>query len=217
MQTARTSLLPPIEDPTRRNVADLDADDGLDDSWSSPALTSPNEGSYVGVVPREEETTLGLARRRHATLASAVALVERECATFDSYDMSAQAAELSLRKRAGLLAVVRNALEAAVDIAAQEDRLEGPLAPYFAGTYLWLEGVTEALGRLAIELNAMQPEWSALRSSLAEVAWLYEMTLVEQKRVEASEEFGGTALGEALEALASALVTFKSELEQPFG
>lgn len=217
MQSARISLLPPVEDPTRRNLADLDVD--LDDDWSTPALPVKEE-SYVGTLPRrpeEAESTLDHARRRHASLVSAVELVERECAEFDSYDMSAQAAELSLRKRVGLLALVRNAIEAVVDISAQENRLEGPLAPYFAGAYLWLDGVTEALGSLAIELNTMQPNWSALRACLAEVTWLYDMTIVEQKRVEVSDEFGGTALGEALDNLASTLVSFKVELDEPFG
>lgn len=214
MQTARISLLPPIEDPTRRNIADLVVDD--EDGWeSSPAL---QETSYVGTLPREEpESGLELARKRHSMLASAIALVEEECAAFESYDVSSQAAELSLRKRIGLLAIVRNSLEAVVDISAQEDRLDGPLAPYFAGAYLWLDGVTEALGRLAMQLNTMQPDWAALRVSLAEVQWLYEMTLVEQARVEASEAFGGTALGEALEDLSASFVSFRSALDEPFG
>jgi hypothetical protein len=214
MQTARISLLPPIEDPTRRDLADLDVADELDEGWD--AVPQQNESSYVGTLPREE-SGLELARRRHSALTAAVAVVEDECASFESYDVSAQAAELSLRKRVGLLALVRNSLEAVVDISAQEDRLEGPLAPYFAGAYLWLDGVTEALGRLAIQLNAMQPEWASFRSSLAEVQWLYEMTLVEQARVEASEAFGGTALGEALEDLTAAIVNFKAALEEPFG
>ncbi len=221
MQTSRISLLPPVEDPTHRNVADLaNEPEDLDHGWEASGTVvthEEQESSYVGTLPRDEFSPLTLAQKRHASLAAAIARVEGECTKFDSYDMSAQAAELSLRKRVGLLAGVRDALEVVVDISAQEDRLEGPLAPYFAGAYLWLDGVADAFGRLAIQLNAMQPDWAALREAIGEVQWLYDMTLVEQARVESSEAFGGTALGEALGDLAAAVVNFKSALDEPFG
>lgn len=190
----------------------------LDDTWENEAVQPQREGSFVGALPKiEDEGPIHSASRRHLALASAIHQVEEECTRFDSYDLSAKAAQLALRKRVGSLAVVRNALETVVDIAAQDRVLEGPIAPYLAGVYLWLDGVTEALGTLASQLNTMQPDWGAFRETLGEVAWLYDMTLAEQARIEGSEMFSGTALGEALDGLFVDVVLFKVTLNEPFG
>lgn len=221
MNRARISV-PPPEEVTRPSLPEV-ADD-VDTGWEEPVAAeasfegpSERETSYIGTLPRETDGALEIARKRHASLVASIANAEQECERFESYDLSAQAAEISLRKRVGALAFTRNVLETAVDIAAQENALEGPIAPYLAGVYLWLDGVSEALGTLASQLNAVAPDWAAFRSSLAEICWLYEMTIVEQARLDASDVFAGRALGEAVENLAQALVHFKAALEEPFG
>jgi len=191
----------------------------LDAAWESDEVSrQEKESSYIGVLPRlEDDAPVHSASRRHLALATAIHELEEECARFTSYDVSARAAQLALRKRVGSLALVRNALETAVDIAAQDRALEGPIAPYLAGVYLWLDGVTEALLTLARQLNAVLPDWSAFRETLGAVSWLYDMTLAEQARIEGSEVYSGTALGEALDGLFVDVVLFKVTLAEPLG
>lgn len=210
MQNARISLLP-----------HLTTVDSIDEEWDLPEAAQERgeekEASYIGTLPKVDGGPLEIARKRHQELADLVGEVESLCASFESYDVSAQAAEVSLRRRVGSLALTRDALAVVVDIAAQEAALEGQLAPVLAGTYLWLDGVSEALLDVARGLNAGHADWAALRFALGDVAWLHDMTVAELARVEASDAFGGTALGEALDELSSVVGRFKVALDEPFG
>ncbi len=195
-----------------------------DEDTADEATPSQREESYIGTLPREEDNTFAALQTRHAELATAVGALEKACVSFDSVDVSARAAETSLRRRAGRLALIANALGGVIDFAVHPDieplfRGDGALAPYLAGVYLWTGEVTDVLTIVAHDLNALNPDWAAMRARLGEVSWLYDMALAEQARLDESDVFSITDedLAASLDHVMVGLVSLKRELEEPFG
>jgi hypothetical protein len=203
---------------------DLDLDTSLDATpFDASAPASPREESFVGTLPREQPDSVEEAvRTRHEALALAIADLEKVCESFDSVDVSAQAAETSLRRRVGSLSVLCGALGM---VAVQVERAdyaemftgEGILAPYLAGVYLWAGDVTETLATLARDLNALTPNWSAFRERLDDVAWIRDMAVTEQGRLDRIVDTMPEDLRDALDELFIAFVGFKHKLDEPFG
>src|ERR1700690_109675 len=74
--------------------------EGLD----TDLAVSPWQESFVGDLPRE--TIEEAMRRAQAALAASVTDLEKTCDAFDANDVSALAAETSLRRRVGSLALL---------------------------------------------------------------------------------------------------------------
>ncbi|HSQ66375.1 MAG TPA: hypothetical protein VLM85_24295 [Polyangiaceae bacterium] len=207
---------------------DLDMDTQLDAAplYGMPddlALPTPREESFVGTLPREAaESVVEAVRHRHEALALAIGDVEQVCASFDSVDVSASAAQGSLRRRVGSLSMLCGALgDVAVLVEQPEHEAlfagDGRLAPYLAGVYLWAGDVTETLATLARDLNALSPNWSAFRERLDDVAWIYEMAMAEQSRLDRIVDAMSVPVRDALDELFIAFVGFKHKLDEPFG
>jgi hypothetical protein len=209
----RTTLL--VDDEP---MFSLDDDDIIDTSVDGEAWPT----SYVGVLPREEETFEEAARSRHRALADAIFELEKTCESFDSVDPSARAAELSLRRRVGALALLSRTLG---DVSAFAESHEhgalfsprGELAPLLASVYLWVGEITEALREVARELNVLQPSWATFRERLCDVAWVHRSAITEQARFAERGIAVPDELRDALADLAVILVGFKRALDEPFG
>ena len=195
----------------------------------APAATTSSDFPAYGdaAEPRAHESHVaelspGLAseravRERHASFAAALRSLENAAGAFDAYDPSTQAASRALQ---GRLVLLRRAGDSAVSTAraaAEHGALDGAVAPFLAGAYLWLDGALGALASLADALNAMQPDWVAFRTSLAEVSWLYEMTMAEHARVDDSRGLESLALRDAADDLLCVLVALKASLDARFG
>jgi hypothetical protein len=200
---------------------DVDFDDDVDTQLDMQPFSLLEEESYVGVRPREDDASIEEAvRSRHEELALGIEGLEQVCASFDIVDVSAQAAQVSLRRRVGSLSMLRLALGNVTTYAQSADHTalfggEGPLAPYLAGVYLWANDVTETLAELAHGLNALTPDWSAFRERLADVAWIYEMALAEQRKLDG--KIADEELMTLLDDVAIAFVGLKHKLDEPFG
>jgi hypothetical protein len=197
---------------------DLD-DDNVSTSLDVDAL---EEQSYIGARPQEDEQPIDVAvRARHEALSDAVAALESTCASFDSVDVSASAAETSLRRRVGSVRVLVSALEGvALHVETTNHDLfagDGLLAPYLAGIYLWASDVTETLSSLARDLNALTPDWASFRARLGDVVWIYEMAHAEGRRLESVLDLLPTELHEPMDELLVAFVGLKHKLDEPFG
>ena len=209
----RTSPLPmfPLEDL-----------DDLDDASTSLDVQALREESYVGTRPQEDVEPIDVAvRSRHEAFSDAVAALERTCASFDSVDVSASAAQTSLRRRVGSVRVLVTALEgvAAYVETTNHDLFAGNglLAPYLAGIYLWASDVTETLGALARDLNALTPDWASFRARLADVAWIFEMAQSEGRRLEGVLDLLPVEMHDPMDELLVAFVGLKHKLDEPFG
>ncbi len=183
---------------------------------------TPREESYVGTLPREPESLEESVRSRHEALATNIAELERICASFDSVDVSASAAQISLRRRVGSLSMLCGALGDVAVLVEQPEHQplfggEGQLAPYLAGVYLWVGDVTESLSTLAGDLNTLTPNWSAFRERLGDVAWINEMAMAEQGRLDKIVDTMPAPVRDALDELFIAFVGFKHKLDEPFG
>ena len=201
----------------------LDLDDDSATTLDVTAYEAPREESYIGARPRvEQEEPVGDAvRARHRALAEAIGALESTCASFDSVDPSAVAAEASLRKRVGSLALMCRALEGVASFVETTNHDlfagEGLLAPYLAGVYLWAGDVTETLHVLARDLNALTPDWAGFRERLNDVAWIHEMALAEGRRVEKVIDLLPPEMTEPMDDLQLAFITLKHKLDEPFG
>ena len=214
--------LPPVPDaPPTEN--DLPSWDLLEGDEEPDTVRPVQEASYIGVLPKETDASERDALvSRHVELACAVTSVEKICESFDSVDVSARAAERSLRCRVGALALVRNALSNVIELTDSPEHAalalpNGQLAAYLAGAYLWLGDMTEALTTLASELNTLVPEWSVVRQRINEVAWIHDMLVVEQKKIEAALESGDDELAATLDELFAAVTALQAKLAEPFG
>jgi len=203
---------------------DLDEDAATSlDVVPHSAKASTREESYVGTRPREEheESVADAVRARHAALADAIASLESTCASFDSCDPSAAAAQTSLRRRVGSLSMLCAALEGVASfVETQNHDLfagEGLLAPYLAGVYLWAGDVTDTLHALARDLNALAPDWAAFRDRLNDVAWIHEMAVSEGRRLERVIDLLPSEMSEPMDDVLVAVVTLKHKLDEPFG
>ncbi len=204
---------------------ELEMDTQLDaapfESFDGPEVR--REESYVGALPRESaESVEEAVRNRHEALAMNIAELERVCASFDSVDVSASAAQVSLRRRVGSLSMLCGALaDVAVLVEQPEHQAlfagEGKLAPYLAGVYLWTGDVTETLSTLARDLNTLTPDWSAFRERLGDVAWINEMAMAEQARLDKIVDTFAAPVRDAVDELFIAFVGFKHKLDEPFG
>jgi hypothetical protein len=198
----------------------LDGEPLADEDFGPP---TPREESFVGELPRESaESVEEAVRNRHEAFGLAIADVETVCASFDSVDVSASAAQTSLRRRVGSLSMLCGALgDVAILVQQPEHEAlfagDGKLAPYLAGVYLWAGDVTETLATLARDLNALSPDWSAFRERLEEVAWIYEMAMGEQSRLDRIVDAMPAPVRDALDELFIAFVGFKHKLDEPFG
>ncbi len=196
------------------------------DAWpydfpaSSHAGASTHESSYVGTLPQRDTREAVVAR--HIDLARSVSALEAICERFDSVDPSASAAETSLRRRVGALAMCRRALTDLVELTDSPkyaDVLDdgGLASAYAAGVYLWLSDVTEALTILANQLNDLTPQWSDLRSRLGEVSWIYDMAKAEQAKLDAALDHDDEPLAAAIEEIFASVESFHARLAEPFG
>ena len=208
----------------------LDFDDDLNTQvdgeplpWSgadAPMAPPQRHESYIGVRP--QESVADAVRARHQSLVDAVAELEATCERFDAVDVSAAAAHHSLRCRVGSLALFCSALEG-VASRVEYPELEhlfagdGLLAPYLAGMYMWAGDLTETLGTLARDLNALAPNWAAFRERLGEVRWIYDMTIAEGRRLQNMFDVVPADLHEELDDLLVAVVTLDHKLSEPFG
>jgi hypothetical protein len=199
----------------------LDLDDDASTTLDASAFEPTREESYIGTRPREEETIEQAVFARHAALAEAIASLEQTCASFDSVDPSADAAETSLRRRVGSLAVMCDALDGVASFVSSPNRdlfaAEGLLAPYLAGIYMWAGDVTETLAVLARDLNVLTPNWAALRDRLNEVSWIYDMALAEGRRLESVHDLLPSEMLDATDALLMSFIGLKVKLDEPFG
>ena len=200
----------------------LDLDDDSATALDVAVYEAPREESYIGARPRVEEEPLGAAvRARHLALAEAIGALESTCASFESVDPSAAAAEASLRKRVGSLTLMCRALEGVASFVETTNHDlftgEGLLAPYLAGVYLWAGDVTETLHVLARDLNALTPDWASFRERLNDVAWIHEMALAEGRRVEKVIDLLPPEMTEPMDDLQLAFITLKHKLDEPFG
>lgn len=217
----RTSPLPmfPLD------LDDEDLSTSLDVAAYVPSVEprGPREESYVGARPRDDhdESVGDTVRTRHDALVQAIASLESTCASFDSCDPSAAAAQTSLRRRTGGLAMMCSALEgvAAFVETTNHDLFagDGLLAPYLAGIYLWAGDVTETLHALARDLNTLTPHWASFRDRLNDVAWIHEMALAEGRRLENVIDLLPPEMNEPMDELLVAFVTLKHKLDEPFG
>ena len=218
----RTSPLPmfPLD-------LDDDASTSLDVAAFRADAFAPSPGqreeSYVGTRPRDEmeKSVVDAVRERHEALVAAIASLETTCAAFDSVDPSAAAAQTSLRRRVGSLALMASALEGVASFVETTNHDlfagDGLLAPYLAGIYLWAGDVTETLHALARDLNALAPSWASFRDRMNDVAWIHEMSLVEGRRLEAVRDLLPPEMNEPMDDLLLAFVTLKHKIDEPFG
>ena len=197
--------------------------DDLDDDNVSTSLDIDvlKEESYIGARPQQEEPIDVAVRKRHEALADALISLESTCASFDSVDVSASAAQTSLRRRVGSVRVLVNALEGvASHVETTNHDLfagDGLLAPYLAGIYLWASDVTETLHTLARDLNALTPDWASFRARLADVVWIFDMALAEGRRLESVLDLVPTEMHDPMDELLVAFVGLKHKLDEPFG
>jgi ferric-dicitrate binding protein FerR (iron transport regulator) len=122
----------------------------------------------------------------------------------------------------GALALVRNALTDVIELTERAEHAElalpnGVLAAYLAGAYLWLDDVADALTTLATELNTLIPDWSAVRHRLDEVAWIHDMLVIEQTRIESRLSGEDEELATTLARLFATITAFQAKLAEPFG
>ena len=203
----------------------LDLDDDASTSLDVDAFAptpGAREESYVGSRPREEvKPVADEVRARHESLASAIAALETTCAAFDSVDPSAVAAQTSLRRRVGSLALMARELEGVAAFVETKNHdlfaSDGLLAPYLAGIYLWAGDVTETLHTLARDLNTLAPDWAGFRDRMNEVSWIHEMALVEGRRLESVIDLLPPEMTEPMDDLLLAFVTLKHKIDEPFG
>ena len=192
-----------------------------DESVTSLDVDALREESYVGARLQDEESIDVAVRSRHEALATAVGALESTCAKFDSVDVSASAAQTSLRRRVGSVRILVTALEgvAAFVETTNHDLFagDGLLAPYLAGIYLWASDVTETLHTLARDLNALSPDWASFRARLADVAWIFEMAAAEGRRLETVLDLVPPEMQDPMDELLVAFVGLKHKLDEPFG
>ncbi len=203
----------------------LDLDDDASTTLDAQAFSNDSnarEESYIGTRPRDEEMSVAEAvRARHVALAETIAALEQTCASFDSVDPSAAAAQTSLRRRVGSLSMMCRALE---EVAAHVETTnhdlfagEGLLAPYLAGIYMWAGDVTETLSVLARDLNTLTPDWAGFRDRLNDVSWIFDMALAEGRRLENVHDLLPPEMHDANDDLLMAFVGLKHKLDEPFG
>ncbi len=187
---------------------------------SDAMALEPREESYIGKKP--QASVADAVRERHTTFVQAVSALESVCATFDSVDMSAVAAQTVLRRRVGSLSMLGHALEGVASFVENPDTEvlfggEGLLAPYLAGIYLWAGDVTETLATLAHDLNTLAPNWGTTRERLNDVVWIFAMALAEGRRLENDIDVLPVEMHQALGELLVCAIGLKHKLDEPFG
>ncbi|CAN5531038.1 hypothetical protein BH09MYX1_BH09MYX1_21070 [soil metagenome] len=215
--SALTPLATPVLPPDAWPYDNFVASSPLETGAFAPVS---HEESYVGALPQRDPREAVIAR--HVDLARSVSALESICERFDSVDMSARAAENSLRRRVGALAMVRRGLTDLIELTDEPQYAgvisdEGEAAPYLAGVYLWLSDIAEALTILAHQLNDLTPQWGDLRSRLDEVSWIYDMLIAEQMKLDGNLDRNDEALCAVFEDIFVAVVSFKVRLAEPFG
>jgi hypothetical protein len=204
---------------------ELLADDDVITSLDVDPFTSPSgvrHDSYVGALPSSPSSVAEAVRTRHVGFASAIAELEWVCEAFDAVDPSAAAAQTSLRRRVGSLAMLASLLETVSSYADAPETeplfaSDGLLAAYVAGIYLWAGDVTDTLKTVARDLNTLAPNWAAFRERLGEVAWIFDMAVTEGKRIESVLDLVPADIHESLDELYVALITLRHKLDEPFG
>jgi hypothetical protein len=195
-----------------------DDDEDIVTSLDGTAFTAK---SYVGAKP-QAESVADAVRGRHDGLSAALRSLEQTCESFDVVDVSAGAAQNSLRKRVGSVAVVCLSLESVASFVENPEceslfAGDGLLAPYLAGTYLWAGDVIETLGALARDLNDLAPNWSAFRERLNDVAWIFEMAVTEGRQVSNVVDVLPAEMCQSIDDLLVATISLKHRLDEPFG
>jgi hypothetical protein len=172
-------------------------------------------GSFIGPLPE--------APLLNETLTKAVECLERTCEAFDSVDPSAEAAELSLRRRVGALSLLTSALGNVYAFAGSPTHRElfvrdtGLLEPYTSNVTMWASDVAETLVHLARELNTLAPNWAAFRECMSNVEWIHARAASEQTRLERVADTLPDDLRAAVDELEFALARFKLMIDEPFG
>jgi hypothetical protein len=202
----------------RRMSADEVVMFSLDDEDISTDLehepwSGGTSGSFVGVLPQEDG----------ARLATVVARIEQACNAFDSTDPSAEAAELSLRRRVGSLALASNALTHVCAFITSSTHRElfmretGLVEPYLGSVAMWTGDVAETLEHLATELNELAPNWAAFRECMSNVEWVYARVEGERVRLERVADTLPDDVRAAVMELIAAVTSFKRAVDEPFG
>ncbi len=178
--------------------------------------------SFVGTVSQTHESLEESVRHEDDALAEAVTRLESTCNAFDSVDVSAAAAQLSLRRRVGGLRLLSDALVNVCGFVLSPDHRElfgpaGLLGPYLSCVHMWVGDVTETLTHLATELNVLAPSWSAFRECLTNVEWIHERAMAEQRRLAAVADTLPADVRAATGELFIAFIRFKHTLDEPFG
>jgi hypothetical protein len=204
-------------DPDEVVMFALDDEDIETDLDVSPL----RQDSFVGELPREA-TLEDHVRGEDEALAQSVARLEYICEAFDSVDPSAGAAETALRKRAGGLAMLSNALRATCAFVLSTEHRElfargGLLEPYLSDVHMWTGDVTETLTDLARQLNAVAPDWFALRERLENAKWIHAHALVEHRKLDRIKDTLPDDLRAAVDELFIAFACFTRDLDEPFG
>jgi hypothetical protein len=185
--------------------------------------TSVDHSSYVGAMPQARDSLEESVHEEDVALARAITRLEMACEAFDAIDPSAEAAQLSLRKRVGSLALLSEALRNVCGFVHSPSHRElfirgtGLLEPYLTSVHMWTGDVTETLFHLATELNALAPDWGAFRECMNNVAWIHARAMSEQSRLDRVTDTLPEDLCAALEELFIALARFKNAVEEPFG
>jgi hypothetical protein len=205
-------------------VTDLDSA-----PWAAPQESGAIEKreSFIAALGVEQPLDAPVLREQGA-LVAVIARLEKTCEAFDSVDVSAEAAEISLRRRVGSLALLSSALGNVCAFALSAEHRElfdhpkgsepvGLLAPYLSDVHMWTGDVAETLEHLARELNELAPSWSAFRECLTNVDWIYERAMAEQTRLGGVENVLPEDLRAALGELFIAFGRFKHVLAEPFG
>jgi len=194
----------------------------LDQSPFSPVPAASETRESFFTALRGSEPQKPPVLREQETLASTIARLEQTCAAFDAIDVSGAAAELSLRRRVGSLAVLASALGNVCAFVLSTEHHElfaqgALLEPYLSNVHMWTGDVTETLEHLARELNELAPNWSAFRECLSNVEWIYDRAASEQERLDRVKGELPVDVRDALGELFAALSHFKHALAEPFG
>jgi len=178
--------------------------------------------SFVGSLPQKHESLEESVRDEDEALAASIARLETTCEAFDSTDVSAAAAELSLRRRVGSLSLLSTSLCNVCGFVLSPEHRElfargGLLEPYLTNVHMWTGDITETLEHLASELNNLAPDWSAFRECVQNVDWIYARAMTEQRRLDGVADTLPEDLRAALDELFIALPRFMHTLDEPFG
>ena len=158
---------------------------------------------------------LAVARERHVAFTATLAALDSAVQYHSSCDVRGAAQLAALRRYIILMDQAGKLAAGVVRSASDAGALEGAVAPFLAGAYLWLDGALCAMADLSKAFVATQVDAGVFSASLAEVSWLHEMLVAEHARVDAGWAFESLALSDAADDLLALLVILKEALNTP--